>query len=89
MNRHHSMLEVELTSRVSSALPSTTSLPFAGVKAGSQVKRRHLMQTTSRSDDEVIRSGRFRWCGHVQRRGGNNLVHRVMNLTGVESGGTR
>ena len=62
------MLEVELTSRVS-------------VKAGSQVNRRHLMQTTSRTDDKVIRSGRFRWCGHVQRRDGNNLVHRVMNLT--------
>ena len=30
--------------------------------------------------DEVIRSGRLRWFGHVQRRDANNVTRRVMEL---------
>ena len=30
--------------------------------------------------DEVMRSGRLRWFGHVQRRDTNNVTGRVMNL---------
>ena len=31
--------------------------------------------------DEVIRGGRLRWFGHVQRRDADNVTLRVMNLT--------
>ena len=31
--------------------------------------------------DEVMLSGRLRWCGHVQRRDENNVTHRVKDLT--------
>ena len=30
--------------------------------------------------DEVMRSGRLRWFGHVQRRDANNITRRVMEL---------
>ena len=30
--------------------------------------------------DEVLRCGRLRWFGHVQRRDANNVTYRVMNL---------
>ena len=30
--------------------------------------------------DKVMRSGRLRWFGHVQRRDSNNVTRRVMNL---------
>ena len=30
--------------------------------------------------DEVMRSGRLRWFGHVQRRDANNVTRRVMEL---------
>ena len=30
--------------------------------------------------DEVMRSGRLRWVGHVHRRDANNVARRVMDL---------
>ena len=36
--------------------------------------------------DELMRSGRLRWFGHVQRRDANNVTRRVMKL---ELPGTR
>ena len=31
--------------------------------------------------DEVMRGGRLRWFGHVQRRDANNVTRRVMDVT--------
>ena len=49
-------------------------------------RRGHMRNEESRRTlhlspiDEVMRSGRLRWFGHVQRRDANNVTRRVMEL---------
>ena len=48
------------------------------VKTRSYAKRRD--STHISPIDEVMRSGRLRWFGHVQRRDATNVTRRVMEL---------